>query len=81
LLIDLFYRYHFSASTAWLDSAAKGGVVEYAVLPLSVSVLKTSFTKQEKKKESDLLVDGPYGLGHCLLSTSGSGITESFRII
>ena len=57
--MDLFYRYQFSASTARLDLTVKDSVVEYTVLHFSVSALKTSFTKKEKKKESDLLVDGP----------------------
>lgn len=65
----LFYRYQFSASTAWLDLTVKDSVVEYTVLHFSVSVLKTNFTKQEKKKENDLLVDGPCGLRHYLLTT------------
>lgn len=50
----------------WLGLAAKDTVVEHAVLHPSASALETSSAKKEKQKKNRR--DGPYRLGHYLLS-------------
>lgn len=66
----LFHRYQFPASRGWLSLAVEDTVVEYPAPHLSVTALKTTFTKKKRReKGSDLLVDGPCRLWDSLLPT------------